>query len=45
MKKTTHTDVQKDMVVIGDGINAVQITNVTLFQVVVMVETFFLAEM
>ena len=26
---TTHIDVQKDMVVIGSGINAVQITNVT----------------
>mgnify|MGYP006259354751 FL=1 len=28
-EETTHVDVQKDMVVIGDGINAVQITNVT----------------
>ena len=28
-EETTHTDVQKDMVVIGNGINAVQITNVT----------------
>ena len=28
-EETTHTDVQKDMVVIGNGINAVQITDVT----------------
>ena len=28
-EQTTHTDVQKDMVVIGDGINAIQITGVT----------------
>ena len=28
-EQTTHTDVQKDMVVIGSGINAVQITDVT----------------
>ena len=28
-EETTHTDVQKDMVVIGDGINAIQITGVT----------------
>ena len=28
-EETTHTDVQKDMVVIGSGINAVQITGVT----------------
>ena len=28
-EQTTHTDVQKDMVVIGSGINAVQITGVT----------------
>ena len=27
--ETTHIDVQKDMVVIGDGINAIQITGVT----------------
>ena len=28
-EETTHIDVQKDMVVIGDGINAIQITGVT----------------
>ena len=28
-EETTHTDVQKDMVVIGSGINAIQITGVT----------------
>jgi len=28
-EETTHIDVQKDMVVIGDGINAIQITDVT----------------
>ena len=28
-EETTHTDVQKNMVVIGDGINAIQITGVT----------------
>ena len=28
-EETTHTDVQKDMVVIGNGINAIQITGVT----------------
>tara|TARA_B100000963_G_scaffold272416_1_gene240627 strand:+ start:2275 stop:4728 length:2454 start_codon:yes stop_codon:yes gene_type:complete len=28
-EKTTHTDVQKDMVVIGDGINAIRITGVS----------------
>jgi len=28
-EKTTHIDVQKDMVVIGSGINAIQITGVT----------------
>ena len=28
-EQTTHTDVQKDMVVIGSGINAIQITGVT----------------